>query len=82
MNTPVIAKKRIFIGLVVSDAMNKTVVVRVDRMKKHPKYHKQFLVSKKYKVHDEKNIAKVGDQVSFVETRPISKDKRWTLTNI
>ncbi|PIR93338.1 30S ribosomal protein S17 [Candidatus Falkowbacteria bacterium CG10_big_fil_rev_8_21_14_0_10_43_10] len=64
-------------GIVTSDKMDKTIVVKVDRIKKHPKYHKSFTLSKKYKVHDEKNQFQEGDQVTFVECRPLSKDKRW-----
>jgi len=70
-----ISKK--FQGIEVSDKMDKTIVVKVDRVKRHPKYHKSFLVSKQYKVHDERNQFKDGDQVVFVECRPLSKDKRW-----
>lgn len=66
-------------GTVVSAAMTKTIVVRVDRMKMHPKYNKRYRVSKKYHVHDETNSAKVGDVVKFVECRPMSKTKRWRL---
>lgn len=69
--------RRLFTGTVVSDKMNKTIVVRVDHRKIHPKYKKSYIVSKKYKVHDEKNQFKLGDKVSFVECRPLSKDKRW-----
>jgi len=69
--------KKIFNGVVVSDKMDKTIVVRVDRVKVHPKYKKRYTVSKKYKVHDEKNKFKDGDKVMFVECRPLSKDKRW-----
>lgn len=69
--------KRTLQGTVVSDKMSKTVVVRVDRMKLHPKYKKQYRQSRRFKVHDEKGEYKVGDVVKFVETRPISKDKRW-----
>jgi len=69
--------KREFTGTVVSDKMVKTIVVKVDRKKMHPKYHKQYSVSKKYKVHDEKGGHHVGEVVRFVETRPLSKDKRW-----
>ena len=69
--------RRVFEGLVVSDKMAKTIVVRIDRMKTHPKYNKQYRQSRKYKVHDEKGEYKVGDVVKFVETRPLSKDKRW-----
>lgn len=69
--------KKTFDGVVVSDLMDKTVVVRVDRVRIHPKYKKRYTLSKKYKVHDEKNQFKVDDKVSFVECRPLSKDKRW-----
>ena len=72
-------KKRTFTGVVVSDKMDKTVVVRVDRTKIHPVYKKRFTVSKKYKVHDEKNEVKVGEKVKFIECRPLSKDKRWRI---
>lgn len=82
MTKTVSQNKRTFQGVVVSDAMDKTIVVKVETKKVHPKYQKQFTVSKKYKVHDEKNAAKVGDQVVFVETRPLSKDKRWRLVEI
>ncbi|HEY4513288.1 MAG TPA: 30S ribosomal protein S17 [Candidatus Paceibacterota bacterium] len=64
-------------GVVVSDKMDKTIVVSVSRFIKHPLYGKFYKVSKKYKVHDEENKYKVGDQVEIVETRPISKDKRF-----
>jgi small subunit ribosomal protein S17 len=64
-------------GIVASDKMDKTVVVSVDSLKKHPKYHKRYLSTKKYKVHDPRNQFKKGDTVSFVSCRPISKDKRW-----
>lgn len=69
--------KRKFSGVVTSDKMDKTIVVIVESVKKHPKYGKRFTVSRKFKVHDEKNQYKEGDQVSFVECRPISKEKRW-----
>jgi small subunit ribosomal protein S17 len=68
---------RKFTGLVVSDKMDKTIVVRVDRTKLHPVYKKRFQLSKKFKVHDAKNEYKIGDVVEFVECRPLSKDKRW-----
>ncbi len=64
-------------GVVVSDKMNKTVVVSVSRFVKHPLYGKFYKVSKKYKAHDEENKYKIGDKVEIVETRPISKDKRF-----
>ncbi|MEA3463556.1 MAG: 30S ribosomal protein S17 [Patescibacteria group bacterium] len=69
--------KKKFNGIVVSDKMDKTIVVKVDRVKVHSKYKKRYTVSKKYKVHDEKNKFKEGDKVTFVECRPLSKDKRW-----
>jgi small subunit ribosomal protein S17 len=70
-------KNRILKGIVVSDKMQKTVVVRVDRMKKHPKYKKYYKVSNKFKAHDEENMYKIGDKVLIKETRPLSKEKRW-----
>lgn len=71
------AIKKKFQGVVVSDKMDKTIVVKVDNVKVHPKYKKRYTVSRKYKVHDEKNKFKEGDKVSFVECRPLSKDKIW-----
>jgi len=70
-------RRRTLLGKVVSDKMDKTIVVRMDRAKKNPKYGKRYIASKKYKVHDEKNQYKEGDKVVFAECRPISKDKRW-----
>lgn len=70
-------RKRQLTGTVVSDKMQKTIVVKVDRVKTHPKYKKQYVVSKRYKVHDEKNEYKSGERVTFVESKPYSKDKRW-----
>lgn len=70
-------KHRLFSGEVVSAKMNKTLVVRVTRSKIHPKYLKRYLVSRKYKVHDEKGQYQAGDKVRFEECRPLSKDKRW-----
>lgn len=64
-------------GIVVSDAMDKTVVVIVNRYVKHPKYKKYIKKSKKYKVHDEEKKYKKGDKVVIQECRPISKDKHW-----
>jgi small subunit ribosomal protein S17 len=66
-------------GTVVSDKMDKTVVVLVQRFVKHPKYQKYQKVSKKYKAHDENNTAKVGDTVTIRECRPMSKDKTFEL---
>ena len=64
-------------GIVVSDKMQKTVVVEVQCLKKHPKYLRYFKVHKRYKAHDENNKYKTGDHVVIEETRPQSKDKRW-----
>lgn len=66
-------------GKVVSDSMNKTIVVAVETLKTHPKYLKKYRSTKKYKVHDEENNHKVGDVVQFVQCRPLSKDKNHTL---
>jgi small subunit ribosomal protein S17 len=77
-----VTKERSFEGLVVSDKMDKTIVVLVESFKMHPVYKKRFKVSKRYKVHNENNEAKVGNIVRFVECRPLSKDKRWRLVEI
>lgn len=74
-------KKRLK-GTVVSDKMDKTVVVEVKRIKKHPLYKKRFEVKKRYKAHDEQNKYKPGDKVVIEETRPISKDKRWRVVEV
>ncbi len=71
------AERRQLKGVVTSDKMNKTIVVQVDRTVMHPKYQKRYVVSKKYKVHDEENAHKVGEVVTIEETRPLSKDKRF-----
>ncbi|MDP4009103.1 MAG: 30S ribosomal protein S17 [bacterium] len=64
-------------GKVLSDKMDKTIVVVVERVKQHPKYLRNYRVHEKYKAHDEKNEYKEGDTVVIEETRPLSKDKRW-----
>ncbi|MCA9353250.1 30S ribosomal protein S17 [Candidatus Nomurabacteria bacterium] len=69
--------KKILEGVVVSDKMDKTVTVKVNRFVKHPKYGKFINISKKFKAHDEDNSHKVGDKVSIVESKPISKDKKF-----
>jgi len=69
-------------GIIVSDKMNKTVVVKVDRLRKHPKYLKYYKVSRKFKAHDERNDYKAGDEVIIEETRPLSKDKRWRVVEL
>ena len=77
MTSPVTVHRRKLTGTVVADTMDKTVVVRVDRTKIHPRYTKRFTASTKFKVHDEKNEYHLGDVVMIEETRPISKEKRW-----
>ena len=69
-------------GLVVSERMDKTVVVAVEIKKVHPLYKKAIRVTKKYKAHDENNACNIGDKVKIVETRPLSKEKRWRVTEI
>lgn len=69
--------KRKFTGVVTSDKMDKTIVVQVLTVKRDQKYKKRYFISKKYKVHDEKNQFKEGDKVEFIECRPLSKDKKW-----
>ena len=64
-------------GIVVSDKMDKTIVVKVEKIKQHPLYLRRYKVHKKYKAHDEKNEYKEGDKVIIEESRPLSKDKRW-----
>lgn len=73
-------KKRV--GRVVSDKMDKTVVVAVETKVRHPLYGKTMNVTTKFKAHDESNEAKVNDRVEIMETRPLSKDKRWRLVEI
>lgn len=69
-------------GIVVSDKMDKTIVVAIVRKWKHPLYGKTIKSTKRYKAHDEENTAKIGDKVTITETRPISKDKRWRLVEV
>ena len=69
-------------GIVVSDKMQKTVVVAIERRVAHPQYGKMVTHTKRLKAHDEENSAKTGDTVRIVETRPLSKDKRWRLVEI
>ncbi len=76
------AQRKRLIGQVVSDKMDKTVVVVVRRTRQHPLYGKVIRVSKRYKAHDENNTCKVGDQVRIVESRSYSKDKHWRVEEI
>lgn len=75
-------KRKVRSGQVVSDKMDKTRVVTVERVTRHPLYGKTIRRTKKYKVHDETNESRVGDVVKIMETRPLSKDKRWRLVEI
>ncbi len=72
-------KKRILKGIVVSDKMDKTVVVAVERMKMHPIYKRRYRIVKKYKAHNPENKYKIGDKVIIQESRPISKEKKWII---
>lgn len=69
--------KRRLTGKIVSDKMDKTVVVQVERIKQHPKYLRRIRVHKKYKAHDAENAFQTGDKVVIEEARPLSKDKKW-----
>ena len=75
-------KKKVFTGLVVSDKMDKTVVVKITTKILHPLYKKYVTKSVKYKAHDENNDAKTGDTVKIIECRPISKQKCWSMQEI
>ncbi len=75
-------KRKVYRGRVVSDKMDKTVTVAVETMKKHPLYGKRVKYTKKFKAHDEKNAAREGDLVEIMETRPLSKTKRFRLVEI
>ena len=75
-------KRRAVVGTVVSDKMQKTIVVKVDRRVRHSLYKKYVEKSRRYKAHDENNEAKVGDLVTLIESRPLSREKRWVLQSI
>ena len=74
--------RRILQGTVVSDKMDKTIVVQVMRRFRHPKYRKYVNEQVRYKAHDESNDARVGDKVRIIESRPLSRDKRWRLASV
>ena len=76
-----VSRKKRLTGSVVSDKMEKTVVVRVERIVRHPRYGKVLRRSKKYKAHDERNC-RVGDVVRIVESRPLSREKRWVVERV
>ncbi len=75
-------RRREVTGTVVSDKMQKTIVVKVDRRVRHPLYKKYVTSSRRYKAHDERNEAKPGDLVLLIESRPLSREKRWALKSI
>ena len=75
-------KRKMTEGIVVSDKMDKTVVIQVQTLVKHPLYGKVMKRTKKFKVHDENNECKIGDRIRVMETRPLSKDKRWRLVEV
>jgi small subunit ribosomal protein S17 len=75
-------KQKEFTGVVISDKMQKTVVIRTMHLTRHAKYSKTVKLHNKFKAHDEKGIAKLGDTVSIVETRPLSKDKRFIVKKV
>jgi len=75
-------KRKTLVGVVVSDKMDKTVVVKVDHLVKHPVYKKYIKRREQYKAHDEQNTCAAGDKVLIVETRPLSRDKRWRVREI
>ena len=76
------SNKKLFTGVVESDKMDKTIVVRVTTKVLHPLYKKYVTRSKKYMAHDENGEASLGDTVRIIESRPMSKNKKWTLTNV
>jgi len=75
-------RRKVRVGKVVSDRMEKTIVVSIERLVKHPTYGRYVRKRTKFKVHDEKNECHIGDVVRFMETRPLSKDKRWRFVGI
>lgn len=82
MEGKVETNRRKMTGVVVKDKMDKTVVIEVEKFKKHPKYHKYLKTKKRYKAHDEKNECNVGDKVQIIESRPLSKEKRWVVKGV
>jgi small subunit ribosomal protein S17 len=75
-------KRRTKVGRVVSDKMDKTVVVSVERLRRHPVYKRVVRLSSKFKAHDEENTARVGDTVRIEESRPLSREKRWSVVEV
>lgn len=81
LTQPIVQNKEL-VGEVVSDKMEKTIVVKVSRRVRHPKYHKVITKHKKFYAHDELGVASVGDRVRIIASRPLSKLKRWTLVEV
>jgi len=77
-----LTRRKVREGLVVSDKMDKTVVVAIETKKVHPLYKKAVKVTRKYKAHDENNDCKIGDTVKIIETRPLSREKRWRVIEV
>jgi small subunit ribosomal protein S17 len=75
-------RRKLRVGKVVSDRMDKTIVVSIERLVKHAEYGRYVRRREKFKVHDEKNECRIGDVVRFMETRPMSKDKRWRFVEV
>lgn len=75
-------QRRVLVGRVLSNRMDKTVVVQVERRKRHPLYGKVITMRKKYMAHDAENTCQIGDLVQMIESRPLSKNKRWLVTEI
>ena len=75
-------RRKVLVGKVTSDKMDKTIVVQVERLKRHTRYGKIIKFHNKYKVHDEQNRAKEGDVVKIIESKPMSKEKRWALIDV
>ncbi len=76
------ARRKVKIGYVVSDKMDKTIVVKIEDFIRHPLYGKRVKRTKKFKAHDELNTCTIGDKVKIMETRPLSRDKRWRLVEV
>lgn len=77
-----LSHRKMRVGIVVSNKMDKTIIVRVTRHAEHPLYGKRIIKAKKYAAHDEENTCRIGDQIRIRETRPLSKTKRWELVEI
>ncbi|MFT7668610.1 MAG: small subunit ribosomal protein S17 [Planctomycetota bacterium] len=81
-NTTERGRRRVLQGVVVTDTMNKSISIRVERLVKHPRYKKYVRTHSKYVAHDEDEVAKIGDTVEIIECRPMSKTKRWRINSV